>query len=59
MVPQPGEGEGDMCTRKRKTRQEVYEMWLVEVVFFFIIIHFSLFCGLVHPQESLKRYFSK
>ena len=40
--------------------QEVYEMWLVamatEVFFIFL---FSLVCGLVYPQESLRRSFSK
>ena len=39
--------------------QEVYGMRLVpwqRKMFFFI---FSLFFGLVYPQESLKRYFSK
>ena len=39
--------------------QEVYEIRLVSMateLFFFI---FSLVCGLVYPQESLKRYFSK
>ena len=39
--------------------QEVYEMWLVAMATAVVFLHFSLVCGLVYLQESLKRYFSK
>ena len=39
--------------------QEVYEMWLVAMATSHIYLHFFLVCGLVYPQESLRRYFSK
>ena len=39
--------------------QEVYEMWLVAMAIEVIYLHFSRVCGLVYPQESLRRYFSK
>ena len=39
--------------------QEEYEMRLVAMATEVVFLHFSLVCGLVYPQESLKRYFSK